>query len=363
MKILFLIDTLGSGGKERRLTELLKALKLKQNIDFELVVMSNDIHYEEVLHLGINIHKIIRKTTKDISVFRKFYVHIRNYRPDVVHCWDSMTAVYVAPNCQLLNCKLVNGMVIDSPVRWKIFNKYWLRARLTFPFSDVIVGNSKAGLKAYKAPERKSVVIHNGFNFDRTNNIISSEVIRRELGIATEFIVGMVAAYSKLKDYPTYYMAAQQLLERRSDVTFLAIGPGTDSTESLNLIDKKHIDNFRLLGKKSGIESFINAMDVCILSTFTEGISNSILEYMALGKPVIATMGGGTDEIVTDKRTGFLINPSSPYELADKIELLLNDPILCKEMGSAGGERIKNEFSIDQMVKKHLDLYTELMSN
>lgn len=363
MKVLFLIDTLGSGGKERRLTELLKALRLKQSIEIELAVMSNDIHYEEVLNLGINIHKIIRKTTKDISVFRKFYVLIRNCRPDIVHCWDSMTAVYVAITCQSLHCKLVNGMVIDSPLKRNIFNKYWLRARLTFPFSDVIIGNSKAGLIAYNAPERKSVVIHNGFNFDRTNNIISSDLIRRELGIATEFIVGMVAAYSKLKDYPTYYMAAQQLLERRSDVTFLAIGPGTDSTESLNLIDKKHIDNFRLLGKRADIESFINAMDVCILSTFTEGVSNSILEYMALGKPVIATMGGGTDEIVTDKRTGFLINPSSPYELADKIELLLNDPILCKEMGSAGGERIKNEFSIDQMVKKHLDLYMELMSN
>lgn len=363
MKVLFLIDTLGSGGKERRLTELLKALIFKQNIDIELVVMSDDIHYEEVLNLGINIHKIIRKTPKDISVFRKFYVHIRNYRPDVVHCWDSMTAVYVAVTCQLLNCKLVNGMVIDSPVRRNIFNKYWLRARLTFPFSDTIVGNSMAGLKAYKAPEKKSIVVHNGFNFDRTNNLISREVKRRELNITTKFTVGMVATYSELKDYPTYYMAAQQLLDKRKDVTFLAIGPGTDSTESLNLIDKKHIDNFRLLGKRAGIESFINTMDICILSTFTEGISNSVLEYMALSKPVIATTGGGTDEIVADKKTGFLISPSNSGELADKIELLLDDPGLCQKMGSAGRERVKVEFSIDQMVRKYIDIYTELLLN
>ena len=72
-----------------------------------------------------------------------------------------------------------------------------------------------------------------------------------------------------------------------------------------------------MLGIRSGIESLISAMDICVLSTFTEGISNSILEYMALEKPVIATAGGGTNEIVIDNKTGFLIKQSNPEELAE----------------------------------------------
>ncbi|MBK8881900.1 MAG: glycosyltransferase [Bacteroidales bacterium] len=172
MKVLFFIDSLVSGGKERRLTELLRTLNTQENIDFELVVMNEKIHYKEVLELGINIHRIVRKTKKDISVFFKFYKLCREYKPDIIHCWDSMTAVYLVPICKLLKIKLVNGMVVNSPAMQNFKNKDWLRGRLTFPFSNVIVGNSKAGLLAYRAPKEKSIVINNGFNFDRTEKLI-----------------------------------------------------------------------------------------------------------------------------------------------------------------------------------------------
>ncbi len=233
MKILFVIDTLGSGGKERRLTELLKALKSSKEIDFELVVMRNDIHYSEIYDLGISIHRIIRKTRKDISVFKKFYLLIRQYKPDAVHCWESMTAVYLAPVCRVIGCPLINGMVTNVPLRRNIFNRHLFRARLTFPFSDKIVSNSKAGIEAYRVPLSKGVVIYNGFNFDRLDNLKSDSVIREELQIFTRFIIGMVASFWKQKDYPTYYKAAQILLDRRNDITFLAIGPHTDSEQSV----------------------------------------------------------------------------------------------------------------------------------
>ena len=274
MRILFFTDTLDVGGKERRLTELIKALLLHKEIEFELVVMNNDIHYKEILDLDIKIHYITRTTKHDISVFYRFYKLCKSYRPDIVHCWDSMTAVYLVPACKLLHIKLVNGMVVDSPVRQNISNKYYLRAKLTFPFSDVIIGNSNAGVSAYRAPENKTIVIFNGFDFKRTKNLINPENIRQEMKVDSGYIVGMVASFAENKDYPTFFKAAQILLKRRSDITFLAIGNRTDSAESRSLIADQFIGNFRLLGRKSNPESFINAMDICLLSTFTEGISN-----------------------------------------------------------------------------------------
>jgi glycosyltransferase involved in cell wall biosynthesis len=352
MKILFFIDSLNAGGKERRLTELMKALVNKQDIEFELVVMSNAIHYKEVLNLGINIHYITRTTKKDISVFSRVYKLCRNYRPDIVHCWDSMTVVYLVSACKLLHIKLVNGMVVDSPAKQNIRNKHWLRAKLTFPFSDIIVGNSKAGLIAYNAPKNKSVVVYNGFNFDRTKNIIDKEIIKKQISTDSRILIGMVASFSELKDFKTYYMAADLLLKRRKDIAFMAIGTGTDT----------NIRHFRLLGKKSDVESFINAMDIGVLATFTEGISNSILEYMSFEKPVVATSGGGTNEIVVDNKTGFLIKPSDPKELAEKLEILINNADLRSSMGQAGKERIMNEFSIDKMARKYIDLYKMILS-
>jgi glycosyltransferase involved in cell wall biosynthesis len=365
MKILFFTDTLNAGGKERRLTELMKALISRKDIEFELVVMSNEIHYKEVLDLGIKIHYIIRKTKNDISVFFRFLKLCRNLRPDIIHCWDSMTAVYLVPASKLLNIKLVNGMVVDSPVRQNVLNKYWLRGRLTFPFSDAIVGNSKAGVLAYKAPLKKSIVIYNGFNFSRIKNLISKDTVKEQIGLDSDsgYIVGMVASFSHYKDYPTYFEAARILLKKRKDITFLAIGNETDSAESQKLIEKENSAHFRLLGKRSGIESIVNLMDICVLSTFTEGISNSILEYMALGKPVIATSGGGTNEIVADLKTGFLIGTSNPEELAEKIELLLDNVKLREGMGLAGKEWIVKYFSIDLMINKYINLYNDLLKN
>lgn len=360
MKILFFIDSLAAGGKERRLTELLKSLSLHQEFECEVVIMNKEIHYKEVLYLKIPIHYLVRTTKKDLSVFKKFYNICKDYKPDIVHCWNDMTAVIAVPSCILLNIKLVNGMVSDAPIRLKILSKEWLYTKLTFRFSNIIIGNSEAGLNAYKAPKYKSFVIYNGFNFKRIENLISRDKIRNELKINTKFVIGMVASFSKYKDYKTYFNAAHTVLSKRNDVTFIAIGNNTDSVASLSLIDQKYKEGIKLIGKKTNIESYINSMDVCVLATFTEGISNSIMEYMALGKPVIATFGGGTTEIVENGKTGFLVNKFDQADLAEKIDLLLNDHDLRSKMGENGQERIHKMFCIDLMVSKYVSFYKKL---
>lgn len=155
MKILFFINGLAAGGKERRLVELMKGLKKDTSIESELAVMDRDIHYKEVFDLDIPIHFIIRKTRKDLSVFFRLYSLCKKIRPDILHCWDSMTAMYSAPVCRLLNIKLVNGMVVGAPEKSTLFDNTYRRGKLTFPFSDYIIGNSEAGLAAYRAPRKK----------------------------------------------------------------------------------------------------------------------------------------------------------------------------------------------------------------
>lgn len=361
MRILFVIDTLGSGGKERRFTELLKALSGMREVECELVVMSEDIHYKEIYDLGIPIHMVLRETVHDLRVFGKLFRIIKVFQPDITHCWESMTAVYLAPVCKILNCALINGMVTNVPVHQNIFNKHWLRARITFPFSSIVVSNSKAGLVAYRVPEKKGVVIYPGFNFGRVRNLIDSASIRSELNVQTKYIVGMVANYSSNKDYSTFYIAAQAILDNRNDVTFLAIGTGTDSEESYNLVGSGKRSSFRFLGRKSGVESFINAMDIGVLSTYTEGISNAVLEYMALGKPVIATDGGGTSEILMDGISGFLIRPSDPTLLADKIRILLDNEDLRSRMGNSGSKLVREVFTIDGMINAYTKLYKKVI--
>src|SRR5688572_30927656 len=127
----------------------MKGLKTRPDTEFELVMMSRDLHYKEVNEMNVKVHQVIRKKKKDLSIFSKFYKICKEFKPDVVHCWDSMTAVYLVPVLKLLKIKMVNGMVADAPEQQNYGNKTWLRARLTFPFSDMIIGNSRAGLAAY----------------------------------------------------------------------------------------------------------------------------------------------------------------------------------------------------------------------
>ena len=363
MKIIFFIDVLPRGGKERRLVELMKGLKAKPEIDFELVVMDDKIQFQEVLEMGINIHYMPRRSRRDLSVFNQLFRICRDYKPDVLHCWDSMTAIYACPVCKLLKIKMVNGMITNAPQKQKAFNKMIFRAKLTFPFSDIIVSNSRAGLVSYNAPKNKSTVIYNGFNFQRINKITPDEGIRKDLRLLSRYTVGMVASFSEKKDYKTFFEAAQLLLSRRKDITFLAIGNYTDSQLSRAYIKDENLEFFRLLGTKSQVEPYVNLMDIGVLCTFTEGISNSIMEYMALGKPVVATTGGGTPEILIDGKTGFLVKPADPVELATKIEVLLNDRDLRASMGKNGRQRVMEDFSIDKMVESYVIVYNGMNRN
>ena len=133
----------------------------------------------------------------------------------------------------------------------------------------------------------------------------------------------------------------------------------------LKSLSDDHIKNsIQFIESNSNIEEIINLFDICVLTNNTnghaEGISNSIMEYMALGKPVIATNAGGNKELIFDKVSGFLIKPFDINDLIEKMEVLLTDRSKRISMGKAGSERIKKIFNIDKMVNSYTDIYNRL---
>lgn len=369
VKILFFIDCLVAGGKERRLTQLMKGLKLRQDIEFELVVMNSEIHYKEILDWDIKIHYILRKSKKDISVFRKFYKICKIYQPDIVHCWESMAAVIAVPVCKILNIKLVNGMVTNTPVKQNALNKYWLRAKLTFPFSNIIIGNSQAGLKAYGAPANKSECIYNGIDLSRFENLKNKPAVMKEIfgNIPKDiFVVGMVAAFEDRKDYKLLIKAAESLLSVNSNIRFVLVGDGANFYEIKNQVPSILSDKIIFLGKKSDVESIVNIFDVGVLLTNTkvhgEGISNSLLEYMALSKPVIATRSGGTTELIVDRHNGYLIDGDNDKQLIDAIGELMKNRNLIHELGNNGKQLVHQKFDSSIITNHYANMYYKLLA-
>jgi glycosyltransferase involved in cell wall biosynthesis len=362
VKILHIAASLRSGGAERQLVETLKFLTAQEGITCELVVLSDDIHYRYVEDMDVKIHSVIRSYKKDLSIFYQLYKICKESKPDIIHSWNSMCSVYAVPAAKLLGIKFVNNFLQDVPPDLGIKDKVWLRAKLTFPLSDKIAANSYAGLKAYKLSPAEGVCLHNGFDFARIEGLDSKDSTRKLFGINTPRVVGMVASFSEKKDYSTFVKAAHMVLEKRDDVTFIAVGDGQYFDDIKKQIKPEFNERIRLLGKQQRVLNIVNLFDIGVLATYTEGISNSIMEYMALKKPVIATNCEGNREIVENNQTGFLVDSTNPEQIKEKIFLLLDNNKLAERIGLNGYEKLKNEFSLEVMGRQFLALYRDLIA-
>ncbi|HEY5124475.1 MAG TPA: glycosyltransferase family 4 protein, partial [Ignavibacteria bacterium] len=233
---------------------------------------------------------------------------------------------------------------------------------LNILLSDVILSNSKAGLHAYQINSTKAKVIYNGVRSERFQQHFDTRKVRKELGVKTDYLVIMVASFSKYKDYDLFINVAKEIWKIRDDTTFIAIGDGSDFKRIQQRINDEQIDNILLTGKQKEVERFIAASDIGLLCTYSEGISNSIIEYMSLGKPVISTdINGGSSEIIIEGETGYCTERNTE-KVVTAINFLLNDEKLRESMGNRGRERIHSHFSIDKFGNEFEIVYKEVLA-
>ena len=188
MKITILLDSLGKGGKERRLLALIKGLLHSHDVHLELIVFKDKIHYREVYDLGIPVHIIERKPRYDPLTFLKLYRLCRRFKPDIIHTWATMCSYLAYPSQKLLGCKVVNSNIAKAPNHLRFWHREFLWEKGAMLLSDAIVSNSQAGLRAYKAPRSRSRVIANGFDLLRTRDVLRGDKMKRKLNIVSRIV-------------------------------------------------------------------------------------------------------------------------------------------------------------------------------
>jgi glycosyltransferase involved in cell wall biosynthesis len=364
MKILFFIDSLQSGGQERRMLELLIYLKINTTHQIRLVLTDDKIHYNYFKDYEIHTDIIKRSfLRKDPSLFFKFYRIAKNYNPDIIHTWGVMTTFYAIPAKIILKKPLLANLVADANGIRRTMSFESLFRSIDVRFSDVILANSMAGIKSYNLQSNPKVnLIYNGVRLDRFKLSLNKEDVRIQFGIKTSFVAIMVASASKNKDYDLFLDVAKKIAFLRDDITFVGVGDGADLNRLKIRIKKEKIENVLLLGKRNDVEHIIQMADICLLfthSTHSEGISNSILEYMSMVKPVITTdMMGGSCEIIVDAVTGYIIEPNAAI-VSDRIIHLINNPSIRDLLGENARDVVHQKFSIDRMGKEYLKLYNK----
>ncbi|MFT3680268.1 MAG: glycosyltransferase family 4 protein [Ferruginibacter sp.] len=365
IKVLILNDQLTRGGKERRIVELVKYCHQHYNVVFEIVIMHNDVEYKDVYDTGFKVHLMKWGEHGTLGNFKKIIAITKSFQPDIIHSWSSMTDVVGLFLKFYTRKKFISSMIARAVPFRSLKDKEYRRSLYVFPFTDVITANTKAGIASYNAPAKKSICIYNGFNFDRLKNLDKSEILVKQHNLEGKYVVGMVAAFAERKDQETFVTAALSLLKKYpGKIAFILIGYGIYQEDRMKQAGEHLQKDIIFTGICNIVEQYVNIFDVGVLCTNSdvhgEGISNSILEYMAIGKPAIATEGGGTNEIVVDNETGFLIKPKNPQALEEKIIYLMEHPAEAKAMGEKGHQRIKENFSIEAMCSSFMSIYEKL---
>lgn len=364
LKIVFFIGGLFSGGKERRMLELLSFLKKNSSFETFVVTTKPSVHYNIFTELGVH-HQYIGRSRffKVFSILKDLFHFFKDQKPEIVHTWGRIQTLYILPFKLMFKFHLINGQITNAPSGFSIGDK--LIDRMNFGLSNIIVSNSQAGVISYKPPRDKTVIIPNGMRMERFEGLPGKDATRRKFGINSPFMVIMVATHSSKKNYSLFFQVAKTVNQRRSDVTFLSVGWFDASSpyykENLKIIDND--DRIVLVGEIQDVEALVNVADLGILFStvsFGEGLSNSILEYMALSKPTIATPFGGSKELVFNGTTGYLVDPGDLGKITDTICELLDDPERMNEMGRAAREIVDENYTIDKMGQRYLALYSRI---
>jgi glycosyltransferase involved in cell wall biosynthesis len=365
-RIIFFIGSLKGGGKERRLIELLTYLQSKEQYELMVIVTDPMIDYPSFLKLNINYQVLMKSWKKqDLTIFYKFYKKCKQFNPHIIHTWGRMQTFLALPAVIALGIPLVNGQITGAPSNTTRWSLNGLVDQINFRFSKIVLSNSQAGLTAFRPPERKSRVIYNGLNFCRFENLAAPEAIKLKYGIKTPFAVVMVASFSNKKDYPLFFSIAEQITRSRNDITFVAVGDFTD----VEVERYRELANQRstivLTGRINDVEALVNSCTIGVLfsdKVTGEGISNSIIEYMSLAKPVIANDAGGTNEIVYHQVNGYLLTHETEKEIIELICGLIDNPEKCSAFGKAGRKIIETFFLLDRMGKAFVQTYEDVLA-
>jgi glycosyltransferase involved in cell wall biosynthesis len=217
--------------------------------------------------------------------------------------------------------------------------------------------------KAEGIPKNKFGVIYNGVDLKRFG--YDKEAVRAHYRMqlnlpANAPVIGIVANLRPPKAIDVFLRAARLVSLRYPDAHFVLAGDGPQMTgmvalsRDLGLSDRAHF-----LGSRDDVARLLAAVDVGVLSSSSESMPNSILEYMAAGLPVVCTDVGGCREAVVHNETGLLVPPGDPEALAAAILRVCTEG-RAESMGARGRARVESMFTFDGMVRRYEQLYTQL---
>lgn len=288
---------------------------------------------------------------------------LRQAKPDVVHTHGWGTLVEGGVAAKLARVPVwVHGE--HGTVETRRHNIWVQRImwRLADQLLSVSENHRQALAQTLGIPAARMRAIPNGVSLDRFQAQATPDTLRRPFRIpADHVVIGSVGRLVEVKHYHHLITALAGLIHKQLPVSGVLIGDGPlrpalqAQAEALGIAARVHF-----LGRRDDVPSLLPLLDIFALTSRSEGMSNTILEAMAVGLPVVATAVGGTPEMVLDGETGRLVPPQDPQALEVAFTQLLVDAEQRHRMGQQGRRRAEAMFSLPAMVSAYEQLYEQL---
>ena len=376
-----LIGSFHQGGSERQAVQLTRLLLEGGRCNVFVATLERE---------GVLLDEIDRLGFKDIPEFRlnsfydlhaarqvrRFAQFLKQHEIDVVHSHDFYTNVFGMAGAALARVPVRIASRRESAVRPPVQR---FVERGSYRMAHAVVANceevrrqllSKEGL-----PARKVRTVYNGLDPARVaaprgerNEMLKILNLPEDARFVT--IMANMRAHvrhpepSCLKDHPTFLRAAQRVHQQVPDAAFIIAGEGELKEATQQLARDLGIEHRTFfIGRCSEVGAVLSISDVCVLSSSSEGFSNSILEYMAAARPVVSTDAGGAREAIVHGETGYLTPVGDHERIAEHIISLLSQPEQSRLMGERGRRVVNEKFSTQKQLQTVENLYNELLGS
>ena len=368
--VMFLIDRLSIGGTEQQLLDLVKGMDKSRFMPLVVSLYPGGPLEQEIKRAqGVELISLNRKGKFDFLIVLKVLQLLRRKKVDIIQPFLT-PATFFGLVPAIVNRTTATIVTERGRVNQKVrpgTKLYWVAENFLARYADWVVANSYAG--KHSLIERgiepyRIRVIYNGINLERLMPRADRVTqIRTQLGLPPGGqVVGIVGNLRPVKDHATFLRAAALISQVLPQTRFAIVGDGELRVSLEQMARELNLDSsVKFFGRQSDVGSYISAFDVACLCSLSEGCSNSILEAMALGKPVVVTDAGGDKELVSPRETGLLVPTRSPRALADDLLVCLKQPQWAQEMGLRAQQQVLDRFGLDRMVREYQDLYEDVL--
>lgn len=372
INILYVIDFWASpGGTERHLSYLVSSL---DNARFKCHVVI--FNYQpnalvekartlgiEIVHLPVARYYTPNALVQGVKLFR----FIRARRIDVVQTFHYKSDIYGAVIAWLAGVRRIIASKRDA-ADYKGRFRFFMH-KLVRPITQKYIAVSEVVAQVIRNKEKvradKISVIYNGVDLSNYSvpDAQTKAQAKTALGFAPgDFVIGMSAWFRPEKDHQLLVDAYLEISERAPNAKLAFVGGGPLFEHYRQWVAERKLEQrIKLVGAVDDVRTYLRAFDVaCLVPRINEGFSNSILEKMATGLPVIVTDVGGNKEAVAQGTNGYVIAPTDRQQLVQHLLTLYRDNELRARMSGASRERVEQLFSLQEMIRRHASLYVSM---